>query len=68
MNPLEQALYKTRKSQLAASRECDIKYHLDIEIGLEQCADCSIWLKPHELILDLDSLGICRDCWQHHGA
>lgn len=68
MNALEQALYKTRKTVLAASRESDLKYHLDSEISLEQCADCGIWLKPVELILDLDNLGICRDCWTHHGA
>ena len=67
MSPLELALYKTRKSVLAAQRECAIEYILDTEIGLEQCSDCGIWLRPQELTPDLDGQGICKDCLQHYG-
>jgi len=68
VNALDQALYKTRKTPLAVCRENDIEYVLDAEISLQQCADCSIWLKLGELIPDLDNQGICKDCWQHYGA
>lgn len=67
MSPLERALYKTRKTVLAAATDSGIEYILDAEIGLEQCADCGIWLKPSELIPDLDGQGICKDCLTHYG-
>ena len=67
MNELERALYKTRKTVLAACCDSDIEYILDAEISLEQCADCGVWLKSGELIPDLDKQGICKDCYNHYG-
>ena len=62
MSPLEQALYKTHKNPLEAAAELGIQYQNDIEIGLDQCVDCGIWLKPNQLIPDLDNQKICLDC------
>lgn len=67
MSPLERTLYKTHKTVLEASRETDVEYILDAEITLEQCADCGIWLRPSELVPDLDGQGICKDCLTHYG-
>jgi hypothetical protein len=67
VTPLEQVLYKTRKSPLAAASEMGLEYILDSQIALEQCADCSIWLFAEELIPDLDNQGICQDCLAYYG-
>lgn len=68
MNSLDYVLYKTRKSVVEACTELLLKYDPSLEISLLQCSHCSIWLKPQQLIPDLDSLDICEDCYRHYGA
>lgn len=68
MTPIEQALYKTRKTLLEACAEFSIEYILDSEdFTLKQCNSCGIWLKPVQLKPDLDGLDICNDCLTFYG-
>ena len=67
MSPLDQILYKTRKSVLEALTEIG---HNDISVGdisLEQCNSCGIWLKSSALKLDLDGYPICNECFTFYG-
>lgn len=64
---INQFLYKTRKSIVDAQRELGLEYVSDHEITLTQCNSCGIWLKPHQMLKDLDGLDICKDCYDAYG-
>lgn len=63
MNDVEAALYKTRKNINSVLEEIGCEQ----SISLLQCSSCNIWLKPHQLIKDLDGLEICTDCKNYYG-
>lgn len=67
MNPIDKALYKSRKNALEALAELSDNNVSLGDISLEQCNSCSVWLKPNQLIPDLDGLPICKDCLNHYG-
>lgn len=68
MTQLSKHLYKTRKNLLEVCAEFDIEYDLDsLELSVEQCSSCNIWLKPKELHEDLDKNPICGDCLRFYG-
>lgn len=63
MNEIELALYKTRKSLLDITEE----FGYTRDIALLQCSSCNIWLRPLQLLKDLDGLEICKDCKDSYG-
>jgi hypothetical protein len=63
VNEVEAALYKTRKSIIDAIEEIG---YADT-ISLLQCSSCNIWLKPQQLLKDLDGLEICVNCRDSYG-
>lgn len=67
MLEIEKTLYKTRKSLLDVCSEFDVEYIDSGEISLKQCNSCGIWLKPQQLLPDLDGLDICNDCLTYYG-
>lgn len=67
LNAVDYVLYKTHKSTLDAFRELMIEYNSEWEINLLQCTSCGIWLKPTQLLKDLDGLDICSDCQTTYG-
>ena len=67
LNAIDEVLYKTHKSVLAAFRELMIEYNSEWEINLKQCTSCGIWLKHHQLKKDLDNLEVCDDCIKAYG-
>lgn len=68
LNSLDYVLYKTHKSVQDACTELFIPYSADtVKVSLCQCTSCGIWLKPLQLIKDLDNLDICKDCYTAYG-
>lgn len=74
MNPLEKARLRLNKAlyhrTLSIKEACDIldiEFVPGIEVDLEQCANCSIWYKEHELIEDVDHDLICDTCARWYG-
>lgn len=67
LNALDYVLYKTHKSILDACAELMIEYSSEVEIHLKQCNCCGIWLKPGQLVKDLDGLDICQTCVDAYG-
>jgi hypothetical protein len=68
MTPLDKALYRTRNSFRQACQEAGIDYNDELNTSLGECAHCNIWLKPKELIPDLDNNPICKTCFTYEGA
>ncbi len=67
LNALDYVLYKTHKTVKDACTELIIPYSDSVEISLCQCNSCGIWLKPNQLVKDLDGLDICKDCYTVYG-
>lgn len=65
MNEIEQALYKTRKTELEVCTELGYNNISEVEIRLKRCTDCGIWQK--KLFPDLDGNEICTVCLSTYG-
>lgn len=67
MTPADEILYKTRKTALDAATELGHNNVNDLEITLDECTSCGIWLRKDQLIPDLDKNLICGRCADHYG-
>lgn len=67
MSPLELVLYKTRKSVLEGLVEIGDNNVSSGDITLSQCNSCGVWLKPSQMLKDLDGLDICNYCHAAYG-
>lgn len=68
MNLVEKTLYRTRTNIRQVCKELGIDFEEGLVTYLEECAHCSIWLKPRELKPDLDGNPVCTVCLEFEGA
>ncbi len=68
MNKLNKVLYHRKMSIQEACAVLEIEFVPGMQIvGLEQCANCSIWYKRLELMIDADNDLICDTCAAWYG-
>jgi len=60
-------LYRTRKNLKDAATAFGRPVESFIDLPVEPCASCNLWLFPRELTDDLDGHPVCKECLLYYG-
>lgn len=67
MNKVESVLYKTRKTLREACEEAGVDFSEAWLQDVQECSNCSIWLKLKEMTPDYDNNLCCSLCLRFYG-